>query len=361
MHKKQHYKELGATAGCTARLAEQTQYFGNTSERLDAKMNEKPLIYYGDSWFGSLKITLWLLETYGHESIFVIKTNHGGLPKAQMEEIMKDFPSGSNITMKATVRGKVVYFVGYRYNSKKTLLFLLSENAGSLTEGDPYIARFPDSNGNMKYREVPRPAAISKYFNRSNSIDRHNQLRQGTLRLEKSWITKCPWFRMNTTGIGMTVTDAFLLACRSNLPVFDKMTINEFADMMAWDLMNNKCSDTSTPTYIAPMDGTYFPPPPPVATVSLSGSTQGSVISDISPTGASICSSVGVDGHVLMQNPEKEKNGRTKRRKCSACQKKTIHFCMHPRCKKRTGKTGVPGTFLCEGKCFTEHLETELL
>jgi len=119
------------------------------------------------------------------------------------------------------------------------LHFLCSENAGPLTPGEPYIAWFPDSFGNVKTREVERPDIISQYFKKSNVIDKHNQLRQGILKLKKAWIMRCAWFCINTTGLGMTVTDAFLLVTRSEMKVFKGLTIREFAGMMAWDLFYN--------------------------------------------------------------------------------------------------------------------------
>ena len=102
---------------------------------------------------------------------------------------MEDYPSGSHLVMKANVQGEVLYFVGYKYNIRKVLCFVCSENAGSFDKGDPYIARFPDKNGNVNKREVPRPAVISDYFKVSNKVDIHNQLRQFCLQLEKCWVT----------------------------------------------------------------------------------------------------------------------------------------------------------------------------
>lgn len=357
--------ELGATAGCTFRLAKAIQYAGETAERAQAESSKKPLIYYGDSWFGSLKFARKLKETLGHESICAIKTSHAGLPKAFVEGLMKDFPSGSNITLKATIEGHNYYFVGYKYNSKRVLLFLCSENAGSLTAGSPYVARFSDSNGNMHSREVQRPEAICKYFKRSNSIDRHNQLRQGFLRLEKSWVTKCCWFRMATTAVGMTLTDAFLLASRSDMPVFKSKTIHEFADMVAWDLMNNKCSDDSTPSYIATLNGSEVPPP--VDTISVSTSAEVSTLSGSPSSSCSNyswlsgggCSVEGTHGHSLYLNPEKENGGkRTKRRKCKVCKsnKKSAYFCIHRDCLVKRGDNYYPDCFICkEGNCLEIH------
>ena len=74
------------------------------------------------------------------------------------------------------------------------------------------MAKWPDEHGNVRTRPVPRPEIVGNYFGVSNKIDTHNQLRQHELALEELWVTQNPWFRLNTTFVGMTVTDAFLLA-----------------------------------------------------------------------------------------------------------------------------------------------------
>ena len=65
--------------------------------------------------------------------------------------------------------------------------------------------------GNIDVRYVPRPQVISRYFNDSNCIDMHNQLRQHELGLEKKWITQDGNFRILTGLIAMTVIDTMKL------------------------------------------------------------------------------------------------------------------------------------------------------
>ena len=136
------------------------------------------------------KISLWLKKTYGFESTFNIKTNTAGLPKEKLETLMNDYPSGSNIVLKANVDGEDMYFVGYKYNARKVMCFLCSDNGGSFEDGDPYVARYADANGNVSKRLVPRPSVVSDYFQVSNKVDIHNQLRQYCLRLEKYWVSR---------------------------------------------------------------------------------------------------------------------------------------------------------------------------
>ncbi len=70
----------------------------------------------------------------------------------------------------------------------------MSESAGSTEEGKPYQMKFPDAFGNVHVRSVPRPEVISDFFDDSNCVDIHNQLRQFAIKLEKKWITSDAYF-----------------------------------------------------------------------------------------------------------------------------------------------------------------------
>ena len=48
-------------------------------------------------------------------------------------------------------------------------------------------------------------------------MDRHNQVRQSELALEKKWVTHNPWFRLATTLVGINVTDTWQLMCHHRL------------------------------------------------------------------------------------------------------------------------------------------------
>jgi hypothetical protein len=272
MRKKKWSKEYGGTAGCTLRLAEATQYTGATTmkERNEAKKDGKREIYFHDSWFTSVKSVRGMKKELGHECFGVLKTNHAGTPKDELENIMKDWPSGSHLVMECKEHG--MFICAYKYSHRKkgesesviTLLirslFVLTQaylffsqvivtlgtwDAGSTTPGEPYMAKWPDKFGNVKSRKVSRPEIIGLYFKVANLIDVHNQLRQSALALEELWLTKDPWFRISTSVYGMTITDAFLLAkyhSKSNSLV-KKMSIREFALRVAYDMLKRKVDD----------------------------------------------------------------------------------------------------------------------
>ena len=55
-----------------------------------------------------------------------------------------------------------------------------------------------------------RPAVIHKYFSNIGHVDHHNMARQGILRLEKKWLTKCPYYRFWCSILGMCLIDGWL-------------------------------------------------------------------------------------------------------------------------------------------------------
>ena len=253
MPKEKYGEQFGATAACTLRLAENTQHGGtNTVERKEAAERFKRELVLADAWFGSVKVVEQMKLLHmdkegnpaGHEVIAALKANHSCFPKAEIEDLMKGFPSGSQLVFECKSPAQVnLVAIGYKYNARKVLCFVATKNAGSTRPGRPYIAKFPDEYGNVAKRMVPRPQIISTYFENSDKVDAHNHARQYQLALEKRWITRCAWFRIDTTFLGITVTDAWKCAkYQSNNLSLKKMTIKEFADRIAWDCTNNRYS-----------------------------------------------------------------------------------------------------------------------
>ena len=154
-----------------------------------------------------------MVAEYGHHCVMAVKTAHARFPQKYLNEKMKDFPGGTWIVLEGTCgrTGQKLVAIGYKYNSKKVLHFVTTHGAGSTTKGKPYKMKYNDQYGNVCYRDVPRPAIISRNFEHSNCVDVHNQMRQSHLALEECWVTTNGWFRIFTTLIGMTVTDLWFL------------------------------------------------------------------------------------------------------------------------------------------------------
>jgi hypothetical protein len=230
------YHELGATASCTIRSA---SYTANGGQR---ETDFEPNLFLGDSWFASVKAAEAIKEL-GHEFCGPVKTSHRLFPKKELEDTLKDWPGGTHLVLEAKTRkGIDLLAVGYKYNSSKVLCFVATKNAGPTLPGIPYRARFTDDYDNLMSRPVKRPSIISTYFGRSNCVDKHNQARQFELKLEKHWRTQNVWFRLFTTMVGIVTTDAWKAYKYgvNNKRKEKEIGIREFADRLAFDLLNNK-------------------------------------------------------------------------------------------------------------------------
>ena len=195
-----------------------------------------PRLYIGDSWFGSVRAAE-AVALAGEHAIFIVKTAFSRSPKKWLDKEMKDYPGGTWIVLKGTTK-KDVYLVslGYKYNSRTVLTFVMTEGAGSTESGTPYQTRFPDVYGNLYLRDVPRPAVLNRFFEHCGKVDASNQTRQGFLALEDCWVTTNPYFRLWTTIVGQTVTDLHQLHKRFNR-YHNRYSVRRFADRLAYGLI----------------------------------------------------------------------------------------------------------------------------
>ncbi|KAL3908548.1 MAG: hypothetical protein SGILL_008440 [Bacillariaceae sp.] len=229
MQNAKYSKALGGTSSCTLRMVEQavTQSSGSKDT------------VYGDSWFASVKTATELSKRLGVHFVGIVKTAHRRFPKDYIEETMKEWPGGTHIVLESCF-GDDLLALGYKYSSKKILSFVATKGADLTSNGDPYVARFLTKQGNYKTREVCRPRICSSYFDASNTIDVHNQIRQDMVALEEHWVTHDGWFRIVSTIIGMTVTDT-LLTCKFSFPtesIYSKLKTREFVSSLAYQLKN---------------------------------------------------------------------------------------------------------------------------
>ena len=131
----------------------------------------------GDAWFGSVEAAVVAVER-GMEAVCQIKSNHGLFLKQFIEESLKDALGGYHIALEGKHLSMAdLVTIGYRCNSKVTLLFAMSKKAGSIRKGSPCEMKFADSHGNAHVRLVDRPSATLDFFENSNVVDKHNQAR----------------------------------------------------------------------------------------------------------------------------------------------------------------------------------------
>ena len=187
--KDKEFQNFGATTACVVRGVEAcADYNFIPLEEYENETRKRLLL--GDSWFGSVKICEQVEKSANH-CIMNVKTAHYRLSKNFLEDTMKDFPGGTWIVMRAKTANTQANLIciGYTYNKKKVICFLMSCGAGSTEPGEPYEARFPDKYGNICVCYVACPNCISNYFKYSNKANIHNQLRHFDLALEKKWVT----------------------------------------------------------------------------------------------------------------------------------------------------------------------------
>jgi hypothetical protein len=353
MREKEHCSRLGATAACTTRQMEMVAGCGQS--KTEAK--SKPDKGLGDSWFGSVTAIVKAAKN-GQELIGCVKTNFTKSPKKAMEELMDDCPSGSYYVAVCNVPEEddiKIIFVSYKYNARKVLHFVMTDGAGS-TVPDPnraYIARFHDEFGNLAARKVPRPECLSDYFEKSNAVDVHNQMRQGILGLEDKWVTQCGFFRIMCTIYGMCVIDT-KEAMRHGLARLHPLanaSVKHVAGAIADDIFRRMhLTDETHPSHTIPVlrDGH----PGIVEVASTRDSDASSVITGTSPMGASIASSatasscswivpmpavVGAPGvpewyrekHKQAETIELTENQERKlRKRCDRCQTRGVVYCV---------------------------------
>jgi hypothetical protein len=181
---------------------------------------------------------------------------------------------------------------------------------------------------------------VAQFFHDSNVIDSHNHARQFELALEKHWVTQDAWFRLNTTFIGLTVTDAWKLFKYGVGEMTQKeMPLVDFADRAAFDCIYNELNDRAGYSNIA--EDAHTPPVPLVSTAVVTSSFHAGepAVSPLSnATSSSQTALTAISEHLLIENPEFEAglSQRRKRRTCrhAGCKQKTSMMCSNEVCRR---------------------------
>jgi Transposase IS4 len=358
MRAGEYCDSLGATAACTLRLAE-LSLIGNTNSGL-----------MGDAWFGSVKAATALAKK-GYKAILQIKTGHSLFPKQFIEDALKDAPGGVWIVLESTHQNVPLVAIGYRYSTRTTLFFVATKDAGTTKKGNSYEMKYTDDWGNVHVRYVDRPEIISKFFERSNMIDKHNQVRQSELALEKRWLTQNPYFRLHTTILGFTVVDCYKLAehhdiINHRLPHNEfKMTMTSFAGVLANQLINNVDRLLS---FFSPMSQELRSLTETPANITVSNESQESISTTSTITEEQIALSIrvltdsnGQEHHQIAYEIGIGRNGkkRTKTRTCSLCFKeKKIRRLVRFGCYTCGIGLCCPTNQNLDRDCFTNHVQS---
>ena len=248
MSSRPYYREWGTTTACVIRMALGTK---NCGQRPDDSIRD---LYYGDSWFASLKTAKCCSEICESEFIGIVKTAHRGFPKTYLENKMETWPPGTHLVLQHSTNCRKYYAIGYKYSRRKVISFVATEHAGHTLPGEPYVAKWVDTNNTIRFRPIDRPHLISHFFKHSNQIDKHNHARQSELGIEDNVVTHCGYMRLFCTYLGITVTDTWKLY-RHNLGSrheLKNMSIMQFSNILCKQLLHNNFNDQT-------MEDTHIP------------------------------------------------------------------------------------------------------
>lgn len=350
MAKSKYTNEMLKTAACSCRLGEKCVRSN------DERNNNSKNIFLGDSWFSSVPLCVQMQQKLNSHYIGVVKTNHANYPKQFLLKTMSEWPAGSHLVLEATSDNVPLLAVGYKYNSRKVHCFVATKGAGHTEKGVSYMAGWKDENGNTLTQRVPRPEIVSKYYSRSNIIDKGNQARQSTLKLEKHWITTDGFFRLITTLFGICVTDCWRaythhISCNHRHKACNVLL---YAAMLAKDCLYNDFSNVaSNDQDLVIMNGasnnqqTTIPasvPAPAPVPITTSPPLEHRLVENQE----SIKHNVNeyVDG--LKQTREGNRKGRGT---CLTCSRRTKYYCLA--CPAGQNKRIRP--WYCSTDCFNNH------
>ena len=132
--------------------------------------------------------------------------------------------------------------IGYKYNTRKVLYFIVTDNAGITQAGITYLSKYPDQFTNVDIRPVACPLVMYKFFGVVNEVDSRNKSRQYGLALENFRVTQCGWlWSFNTVYMVMTITNCWkLFHCGIKRDLYEKLIgIRELSEGISEYCFNN--------------------------------------------------------------------------------------------------------------------------
>ena len=149
-------QELGATAAYTTIMME-----ASTMICQKYRKGGRKDCFLFDIWLASNKAAEAAMEVA--KLIGVVKTNTKGFCKEIISNITKYWPGGSYLMLRRNpmVPGdRHLIAIGYNYNARKVLSFIITENAGSKHTGIPYLYKYTNQFTNVAIRPVACPLVM---------------------------------------------------------------------------------------------------------------------------------------------------------------------------------------------------------
>lgn len=182
MATKEHVKELGATTATCLRLTESLKGSGR--------------VVIADSWFGSVKSAVQLMNQNGLYSILLVKTAHKLYPRQLLSRT--NLTRGKWVSATNEIDGVELQAVKFLDLQEKQFISTSS-------------CSIPGPPRNTKHcGKVARPLVAFQYLESAAGIDIHNHVRTGSLGLEDVWHTKNPIHRQFAGILGFLFTNAYL-------------------------------------------------------------------------------------------------------------------------------------------------------
>ena len=137
-------------------------------------------VMYLDAGYGSLQLAGLLAKRYIH-CVMAVKHIDKYFPKQALYDLLENAEAGAKACLELEVGDfeRDIIAVGYKYNQRKTLYFIMTRGAGSLQGGQPYLAKFASEWGNTVTRGVrrPREARAGSREQRRETIEKNLETR----------------------------------------------------------------------------------------------------------------------------------------------------------------------------------------
>ena len=160
--------------------------------------------------FGNVITSVETMIRLKVHSTFIVKNNQTMYPMQALHAVLKarfgNHPAGHWVVFSATIAGVKLFALAYAW-SQRGVSYFLSTCGETTPHEQKYLSHYEDDFGNVRVNEIDRPSVAHFLYEYLPLIDEHNKQRQNLLNLERCWCTKDPWFRLQTTVVGMCVVD----------------------------------------------------------------------------------------------------------------------------------------------------------
>ncbi|KAL5467723.1 hypothetical protein EMCRGX_G031988 [Ephydatia muelleri] len=180
-------------------------------------------VVHADSAFSSVK-TCMALRQYGLHFMGIIKTAHKEYPLTYLTSKADEYgtgkvkPRGGHLLLRSTMgpddsTHPPIFALGWYDKKGKYLISSCGTTLPGIPCKRPRFKKIVNNDGfyeTVAYtKEVRRPAMVEEFFSCFSSIDIHDHYRQGSLEMERQWVTRRWHHRIFCTVLGICIVDSF--------------------------------------------------------------------------------------------------------------------------------------------------------